>query len=183
MTSIPKSLVKHFSQSRSLVTITRERIDSNDIHGFIVDYDDQWILLKREYDFHIDGWLLLRIADISALKSTPTNEFQKALLEEEGLLDRVDFAAKIPEGGVRHLLDNFDRRAVIILEDEIQNDLFVIGFIDEVTQHNVSVDFITGIGQIDDEKSVLDIESITSITYDSNYSLFYQRYFERHQKY
>ena len=182
MTTIPTSLIKHHCKSRSLVNVARERIDPNMIHGFIVDFDDQWILLKREYDFYIDGWVLLRIEDISSLESTPTCEFQKTLLEEEGVLDQVDFSIRLPEGGIKEVLANFDRRSVITLEEESEDGIFVIGFIDEVGADSVSIEFITGVGNIDDEKSVLDIESITTISYQSNYCLFYQRYFERNQK-
>ena len=57
--------------------IEREKIDVNTIHGFIVDFDDEWVLLQRVFDFYVDGWVFLRRGDISVIQSKPTEVFRR----------------------------------------------------------------------------------------------------------
>ena len=162
--------------------IEREKIDVNTIHGFIVDFDDEWVLLQRVFDFYVDGWVFLRRGDISVIQSKPTEVFQKALLEEEGSLERVDFTRRLPEGGIITMLRGFESDQVVILEEEAEDedkDVFYIGFIRGVEDGTVSLEFISGEGGIDGEETLIHIEVVTSIAHSLNYTLHYERYFAR----
>ena len=122
MDTISTLEVTSFRDSGSLVGIEREKIDVNTIHGFIVDLEDEWVLLQRVFDFYADGWVLLRRGDISVLQSKPTEVFQRALLEGEGSLARVDFTRRLPEGGIITMLRGFESDQVVILEEETEDE-------------------------------------------------------------
>ena len=55
-------------------------------------FNDQWLLLLKEYDFSLDGFLILRLSDITSVKCTATNAFQRALMKDEGVFMEVDLS-------------------------------------------------------------------------------------------
>src|SRR6188768_3573003 len=78
-------------KKRNLVSIRRDKIGSNSIQGFILASSEKLVALQYVYDFNLDGFLILRAKDITEVKCSPTDKFQKSLLEKEGLLSRVPF--------------------------------------------------------------------------------------------
>ena len=164
-----------------MVSVNRELIDPNALHGFILDFNDEWILMQRVFDFYIDGFIMVRRADITALQSKTTDVFQKALLEQEGSFKRVDFSRRLPEGGLTEFFLDFGEGRVIILEEETdEDDMFYIGFLSDIDEDEfVELDCFTGAGRFEDEVTLVDMEEITCISFESNYTLHYQRYFDR----
>ena len=180
MDPVPTSIITSFRDSRSLVSIDREKISKNTIQGFIVDFDDEWILLHYVYDFQVDGWLMLRRYDITALQSKTTDVFQKVLLEEENVYASIDFSRRIPTGGIAQLIANFDKQKVVILEEETEDDdTFNIGFVIGIEDDFVSLRTFSGAGRFDEDDALVALEELTSLSFDSNYALYYERYFSR----
>ncbi|MFC0018326.1 hypothetical protein [Roseibacillus persicicus] len=181
MKSIPTSEISRYCDRRSLVSVERARIDSNAVHGFIIDFDEDWILLQHVYDFFIDGWVLLRRSPITKISSKATDSFHKRLLEEEGKLSKVNFTERIPSGGVPELLKDFDASRVVILEEETEEeDMFYLGLVRGLDEDDfIRVLSVSGVGEFDDEETLVALEDLTSISYDKNYTLHYQRFLDR----
>ena len=177
MTCVPESVIKHYRESRSLVSITREDIDSATLQGFVVDYDSDWIALQYIHDFYLDGYLLLRRKDLTSLNCRATDVFQRHLLEEDGVLNQVNFSFRIPAGGISEMLEQSPKDRVVILEDETEYDLFLIGTFFGIEEDYVSLRFFSGAGRWDDEPAEIALEDITSFSFCTNYTLAYERYF------
>lgn len=179
MSSVPEAVIKHYKDTRSLVSLTREKIDSNTVQGFIVDYNDQWLVLQYIYDFHLDGFLLLRREDLTSLNCRATDAFQHHLLEVDGILRNVDFDFNIPSGGIVPLLNELPSDRIVIIEDETEYEQFLIGYFLGVDDDFVSLRTFSGAGRWDDEPSNIATEDITSVSFATNYTLAYERYFEK----
>jgi hypothetical protein len=144
MEATPQNL-KRFRDDRKLVSIRRDGCDDRKIEAFILDFSDTLILLQYIYDFHVDGMLLLRIADITDIEMTATDEFQKQLLIEEGDFDKIDFERKPPIRSYDALLRSLPKGEIVILEDEAAEDPeFIIGTLISVDEYEASVRFFTG---------------------------------------
>ena len=178
---VPESLIRHHRDQHSLVKVEREELDDNPLHGFILDFNDEWIALQKEYDFQIDGIVLLRRADLTTLTHGKTNEFQKQLLVDEGRFQQVDFDFIIPHGGVSELLAELPANRIVTLEDETEEDLFLIGPVLEVKDGVVSIRFFSGDAQWDTEPATIALASITMIAFGNSYTSAYERYFSRKQ--
>ena len=179
MPDVPKSLIRRYHKSRSLVSLTRNKIDQAKIQGFLLDYNDDWIALQYIHDFYVDGYLLLRRSDLTSLDCRSTDTFQRRLLESDGLLDQIDFDFQIPPGGVKGLLLGLPKEQIVILEDETEENRFLIGSILGIEDGCVSLRFFTGAGRWLDEPSEISLEDITSISFSTNYTLTYERHFSR----
>ncbi|MGJ8696788.1 MAG: hypothetical protein ACSHYF_10745 [Verrucomicrobiaceae bacterium] len=177
MTCVPEPVIQHYRESRSLVSVTREQIDSNSVQGFIVDYDADWIVLQHIHDFFLDGYLLLRRADLTSMNCRATDAFQRHLLESDGILDKVDFDFRLPSGGLAEFLTRLPKSRILILEDETEDDLFLIGTFLDIEDECVSIRFFSGAGRWDEEPAEIDFEDITSVSFSTNYTLAYERHF------
>lgn len=68
---------------------------------------------------------------------------------------------------------------VVICEDE-RSDLFLIGFIERITSQGVIfVKYFDGEGVVDNELREISEEDLTMLSFNSSYSLHYERYFMR----
>jgi hypothetical protein len=182
MTCVPESVIKHYQESRSLVSLTRDKIDSATLQGFVVDYDADWIALQNVHDFYLDGYLFVRREDLTSMNCRATDAFQRHLLEADGVLAKVDFDFHLPGGGLAGLLGGLPSETVVILEDETEDDLFLIGTLLRIEDSFVSLRFFSGAGRWDDEPAEIALEDVTSASFSTNYTLAYERHFAREKQ-
>jgi hypothetical protein len=173
--------LERFRQERSLISLQRDKVDPNRIQGFILGASENLVLLQYVYDFHLDGLMVLRTEDISEIVRSRTDLFQQSLLESEGVVSGIPFDYKIDltnwRTAISDLRSNF---TLLILECElVENPKFSIGEVLEVGGDEVVIRTFTGAANWLEEPIGLLYEDITSCQVNTNYSNFYQRYFER----
>ena len=176
---IPEGVIKHYRDTKSLVSITRDSIDSASIQGFILDYDKNYILFAYIYDFHASGYLILRREDLTSMNCRATDAFQHSLLIDDGVLDLIDFSAQLDDQGILSHLEELSPERIVILEDESEDEVFLIGLIDSIESSTIKLKNFSGAARWDDDLSEIDIEDITSISYATDYTKAYERYFKR----
>ena len=116
------------------------------------------------------------------MNSRATDAFQHSLLNDDNLLRDINFSAKLNELGVLAHLKELPTDRIVILEDEREDEIFLIGLIDSIQQSTIKLKFFSGAGRWDDDLAEIDIEDVTSISYSTNYTEAYERYFDREQK-
>jgi hypothetical protein len=130
-----------FQKDRSLVSIFRDQIDGQSTEGYILAASDELVVIQYVYDFHLDGIKVLRMADISEIECSETNEFQKELLINECLERQVPFDTPIDASGWGPLLSQFSKNYPIMIvecEDSDENS-FVIGRVLKVHADSVEL--------------------------------------------
>jgi len=174
-------LAKHQKQ-RNLVSIRRDAIDGNAIQGFILDASNELIALQYVYDFNLDGLMFLRVEDITEVKSSTTDKFQKGLLKKEGLLEKVPFGATFALTNWKSLIAQLSKdNEFMILEREAgdEPDLF-IGVILKSTRTGVQGRYFSGAANWAESPENLKFRDITSCQVRTNYINVYQRHFQQH---
>ncbi|NHZ36436.1 hypothetical protein [Massilia rubra] len=168
-------------KERNLVAVFRSGIDDHSMEGFVLGFSDDLLLFQYIYDFHLDGLMVLRIADITDVTCTATCKFQRELLEQEGLIRQVPFDISLDLRNWQTLLAQLSTMyPLMILECEKLDDPdFIIGQVDQLSEAAVEMQWFSGTGRWDDELATLAFADITSCQVDTNYIKFYQRYFER----
>ena len=180
---VPDSIIKHYTKIRSLVTIKREELEVHDLHGFVLDFNQEWIMLLREYDLRLDGLLILKRSDVTSMNCSATNAFQQGLMEDEGVLDVADFSYSFEGRNIKEFLEKTSKDTVVIIEDE-KEDIFLVGTgvgmrKDSDGQDFVELDYFSGVGKYDDERSEIYLDTVSMFSIHSNYTEFYERYFKR----
>ncbi len=179
----PPDFIQRFIHDRSLISVRRKRVDGLWIQGFALGVSDKLLLMYHVYDFHLDGLMLLRLKDISDWKMSDTDVFQKRLLQEEGLLDQVDFDLHSPIDNYAAFLGSISKTELVIVESEKTNpENMLIGTVEGIDSKSVRVNYITGIARQLESPCEMLLRDVTSCQIGSNYLRFYQRHFERQQR-
>lgn len=181
---IPDTVFHGHRQKQDLVALVREGVDENPLDGFILDYDEEWILVQRVFEFIFDGVTLVRRGDVSSIIDNGVCRFHKRLLQIEGKMADVAFDMRLPAAeGERSVFSEFvsglPGDKVVICEDE-RNEVFLIGFIEQIgSGGGIFVKYFDGEGVVDDEIREMREADLTMFSINSSYSLYYERYFRR----
>lgn len=165
----------------ALISICRIEIDPNLIQGFILASSEQLVVLQYVYDFNLDGLMVLSRSEITEIRCTSTDKFQRKLLADEGSLKTVPFETTFDLQSWRTIIKQLAKAySLIILECERGDEPdFIIGRIEKTTSAAVYVRYFTGTGKWLDELVRVKYSEITSCQVDTNYLKFYEKYFER----
>jgi hypothetical protein len=170
--------LKKSQRLRSAVSIRRKRIDAHSIDAFVLGVSDQLVALQYKYDFHLDGLMILRIADITEVNSNATDRFQQGLMQAEGLLDTVPFDAPFNLQSWQTVLEQLSAFGglMIVESEKPKSEDFILGQFLGISQQKAFFKFITGIGQWLDDPASIRLKNITCCQVETNYANFYQKY-------
>lgn len=173
-------LATHQNQ-RSLISLRRDRIDDNTIQGFIIGASDELVLLQYVCDFRLDGLMVLAVSDVTEVRCTATDRFQRTLLAADGLVEQVPFGLAINLQDWRSAIgDLASRYPLLILECErLEEPDFAIGRVLKLARDEVRLAWFSGAANWGDESVRFRYKDITSCQVDTNYTNVYQRYFDR----
>jgi hypothetical protein len=169
-------------RGRDLVSVRRSEIDEHAIQGFVLASSEELVALQYVYDFNLDGLMVLRIADITEVRCSATDKFQKRLLEQEGLIGRVPFGRDLVLDNWRSVISQLSKEyGLMILECEAGEEKdFVIGRVLGTTPTRVQVRHFSGAANWARKPTELKFKEVTSCQVGTNYANVYQRHFERH---
>jgi len=170
-----------FVRGKKLISVRRENIDDHSIQGCVLAFSKDLILLQYVFDFILDGLMVLRTSDITEIKCSATDEFQRGLLITEELFQLVPFGARFELRDWKSILTQFSRwYPIMILEDERpEENLFLIGKVQEIKEDSVWLQYFSGAANWDDKPTKLPLADITCCRVGTNYVNMYQRHFER----
>lgn len=150
--------------------------------GFIIYHDKEWVMLIKEYDFTLNGVVLIRKEDITSIKSGKTQAFHKKLMQQDRTLPGPGNLPNTPGVGIPEFLASLPKDKVVIFEEETadeEDNMFYIGLIEKAEDKEVHLRFFSTEAVLDEELTVIDLDDITSISYDSSYTLAYEHHFQR----
>jgi hypothetical protein len=179
-----RAIVQALKKSRRLriaVSIRREHIDAHAIDAFVLGVSDQLVALQYKYDFHLDGLMILRIADITEVSSNATDRFQQDLMQSEGKLDDIPFDAPLNLQSWEAIIEQLSAFGglMIVESEKPDSEDFILGQFLGISQRTAFFKFITGIGRWLDEPASIRLKDITCCQVETNYANFYQKYLDR----
>jgi hypothetical protein len=170
-------------KNRHLVSVRRTGVDPNSIQGFVVGLSEHLVALEYVHDFQIDGLLVLRRSDITDVRRKKTDEFQQALLKQEG----ITVGAQTPKQPLQlqswqtvitQLSTLFP---IMILERELRPEpTFSIGRVLKATAVQLEFRSFSGTARWYTKVERLKYAHLTALRVNARYANFYQRHFERH---
>ena len=181
MTKNNVELLAQHRRQRDLVTVRRDDIDDNGIQGYVLAVSDQLVALQYVYDFRLDGLMILRTDDLTAIDCSETSRFQNDLLVREGLVQAVPFDKPFDLASWPAVIGQLSREfPLLIVECEaLHEPEFAIGRVHGVSDEVVDLEYFNGAGQWENELVAIEFADISSCQVDTNYLNIYRRHFER----
>jgi hypothetical protein len=173
-----REAIKGYVEICQQVHIDRSRIDLNALHGYPLVLGQKLLLVQYLDDFQFDGYMIVRIKDITSVISGDSERFSEFILKEEGIFNEI----KNPQ------ITNCDTWEIVINElkaigkniiiecEDIDEGKFYIGKIIEVTKNAVSFLYFDGVGKWDDASTIIYFKDITSIKFEDRYTTIISKY-------
>jgi hypothetical protein len=76
--------------ARQMIRLRRDDIDAATIYGFPLAIGPELVLLAVEHDWRLDGYAIVRLADVTKVRSNEFDRFTERVLEAKGELRRLD---------------------------------------------------------------------------------------------
>lgn len=173
--------LNEFIENRSLVSVRRDNIHSQSLQAFPIRFSPSLLLVQYVCDFRLDGQLIVRREDITSITCRATDKFQRTLLDDNGVIDKVDFAFNAELSSFTRLLKSRPPRSIVILEEEgLDDSTFWIGRFVDADNGTVRMHEFSGAANWRDNLTRIGQDDITCCQLNTNYIRFYAEYFEAH---
>ncbi len=181
-----KRIKKHIDKKElvKLFLVDRDGDQLINFNGVIFAQNDEFVLMNDMFDFHFDGFVIVKKSDITEIKRTENEAFIDKIIESEGLKDQIE--DKYTELGLS--LSNFPEmfdylkmkgKPVIIQDLYNGKDIFQIGPINSIEKKKVFIDYFNARGEYDLKPVSSKFKDITYVRIDSPYAEMFFKYSRR----
>lgn len=164
---------------RHLARIARSCVSSVNGYYFVLAISPTLVLLQNEEEFLLNGYSIVNLADITAVRSSRTERFHERMLRAESVSPRLP-AASIDLTDWRSALKSLQAYGKnLIIECEVGDedlDEFYIGRIEKLNRSSVALRHFDALGQWDDEPTTIGYRDITRVRFDERYLDVYSKH-------
>lgn len=178
-----KTIAKHIEKRHFVKTYLKD--DEGDsitnYTGFILEQNDELVLLADTYDFKPNGLVVCRKKDINEILYSDQQKFMEKVMLKEGRIDEVIARRQLYKfelGTLKELLD-------YILENDLaftaeckygSRDDFYLGTLESVKNKKFVMNYINADGRYDFKTIPVRFEDVTMLTFDNEYANFIRKY-------
>ncbi len=160
------------------VQIERLGLENEHWNGFPLVANDDFVLMRSLHDFTLDGFAVLRVRDITAVRSADTERFFERVLRAEGLLDDLTPPRPVLLRSWRSVLESVRAhyRYAILECEAVDSGDFVLGEVVSVDDDAVSLRYIQVNGTRERELTRVALHDLTLVRFDERYVNYFGKY-------
>ncbi len=141
---------------------------SNSIEGLVIDYNDEWTLLKYcPIDFLIDGYCLINNSKVLGFKQAIEEKFKEKVILLKG--QGVNKKDAMPIADFTTMIEAIKSKSDLIQIELKREDVTFVGGVKSTNNESLKIQSITpkgGKGKIE----VFDAKDIWTIQFDNDYT-------------
>jgi hypothetical protein len=152
--------------------------------GIIVEQTKKFILMVDTNDFHFEGLVVAKKADIAEIRSNLHDRFVGSIMESEGIKAALlQKRAEIPFslGTFREMFENLQHIGMPVIIERLygNNNVFQIGPIESVKAKRVFIDYINASGEYDLKPVSSRFKEITFFRFGDMYAHLFFKHSKR----
>ncbi len=173
-----REILKKGIENRQKIKIIRRKIDDEPINCFPLSLGQKFLLVQYEYDFQLDGFKVMRMKDITSVRSDEVERFTEHILKQEGIFNSINQPFVINLNNWKSIFEALkDSEKNIIIEcEEVDDGRFFIGKISEIYKDSLSFLHFDGLGRWSKESTRILFKDITMVNFDDRYSTILSKY-------
>lgn len=172
-------IIQYHIDNKMILNVERENIsESVKITGFPIILTNEYLFMTNIYDFHDEGYVLIKTSDITDAYSTDDESFYESICIKERLQDKI-YSSPIKEwvDMKAFIEDIMERRYVTFhCEKESEKCNFYMGKVENTTEDFVELLSLGADGKWDDKTDTLYFSNITMIVIDDYYAKMFYKY-------
>jgi hypothetical protein len=151
---------------RQLISIEFE--DKKEIFtGFLIDYSDDWILLRNNpVDFIVDGFVLLKNKNVKSIDREEEHEFTEKVIRLKGVKTNAEDI--IPIKDLTSIISYLDKKYGVFQISKKSSKSAYLGKLIELNKEELTINFLDIRGEFGGELS-FNPEKIRVIEFDTDY--------------
>lgn len=151
---------------RQLISI--EFRDKKEIFtGFLIDYSDDWILLRNNpVDFIVDGFVLLKNKNVKSIDRNEEHDFTEKVIRLKGVKTNAEDI--IPIKDLTSIISYLDKRYGVFQISKKSSKSAYLGKLIELNKEELTINFLDIRGEFGGELS-FNPEKIRVIEFDTDY--------------
>lgn len=176
-------IIKQNIEALHEIKIKRSKINADDLNVIPLAIGQNLVLLQDLNDFDLDGYVIIRIKDITSVVITKSQQFSQFILKEECILNQI----KKPSiksvdnwGNVLTELSNLGKNIIVECES-METSKFFIGKIVAIEKKSLFLLYFNGAGEWDEKPTEILLKDITSISFNSRYINVISKYLKPHK--
>ena len=167
--------------ARQVVYLQREAITAPRVDGVPLAIGPELVLLAVVQDWRFDGYAIVRLADITAVRSNEYERFTEQVLEGEGEMARA--VLPTPAVPVSSWSEAFEAlrasgRYILVHEEEYEEEPMSVGPVVDVRDEVVLLHYVGATAEWDEEPSEIEFANVTRVQFDDRYSTVFARHAE-----
>jgi hypothetical protein len=150
------------------------------VHGCILNYSEDFVLIHQTDDFQLDGYAILPIDAIEEVRYNEMEEFYDSVMQQEGLLDDFGIDYSIDLSSWQTIFDSIiknEKFAIIECEKSDDDDSqFLLGKIIRTKRDKFEMIYLNADGIFEDTITEQKYSEITIVRFDERYTNLFQKY-------
>jgi hypothetical protein len=151
---------------------------STRIHGYVLDFTDDFMLIHQTVDFHMDGFAILPFNTIKKVRHSESEAIYDYIMKEEQLLNDLGIHYNIDLTNWQTIFNsivNNEKFAIIECEQTWINR-FLLGKLTKAKKKKVEILYLDPNGIFDELVTEQKYKEITIVRFDDIYTNLFQKY-------
>ena len=177
--SIADRLLDHY-ENKKFCKVMRQvapgKLEKSD--GYIVGYNDEFVLMREVYDFVLDGYHVFPRNTIAEVRFDKFNRYYDRILRKEGINTDISNEHAIDLTSWATIFRSIKKKGlpVIVENEDPEDESFDIGPITKVTQAAVYVRYFNAAGYLNETPTRILWKFITIAQFDDRYSKIFSKH-------
>jgi len=174
--------LKELVQLRKAIRIRPKFATDQTIYGFPLVVTDQFMLLHEIHDFHLNGYTIIPLPKLFAVRSGGRERTLERILAEEKVLDKVGCPYNLNMDSFHGIFKSIQALAKNVIVETVEVDgnmldeRYMIGKIVGMSARSVAIMNFDDTGKWDTEPTILAYKQIKWVTFDSEYINTFSKY-------
>lgn len=177
--SVKLSKLQHHKTCKKSCTIFR-KVGKNLFknHGFIMEFNDDFIVFYETYDFDLVGYSIFTISSISEIRYNNNDKYYDKIMRWEGITAKADYPHNIDLTNWSTIFKSIKSLGfnVIIENEKPEQETFHIGPITKITDKSVKMRSFDPKGYLDKEDTKFKWKDVTRVQFDERYTNIFSKY-------
>jgi hypothetical protein len=154
-------------------TFTRTRI-----HGYVLDFTDDFALIHQTDDFHLDGFAILPLNTIKKVRHSEFEDMYEYIMKKENYLNNLGIHYTIDLTNWQTIFKsiNDNEKFAIIECEQTWIDRFLLGKLTKANKKKVEILYLEANGVFEEFVTEQKYKEITIVRFDEIYINLFQKY-------
>jgi len=155
---------------RNVLSIERPELCETELLCVPIARSEELLLVHVFYDFHPDGYRIIRLEDIFNVIREGSEEFFERIIIAEGVHARLASPGPVDLTSWRSALASLGVRYAFCTIECDGGEEFLIGKVVELGEWDLTFWYFDATGKWDDETDIVDYDDLSAVSFDDNYT-------------